>query len=407
MKMDEGTVKKATSEVANWYDNSHTASSAPSPAPAETESTPAPAAQTAQSATEFVRGADMSLLQYIEDHGVQYKEGDQAKDPLLIFRDHGGNYVRLRLFVAPNGKEGQVNTLSYTLRLAKRVKAAGLKFLLDFMYSDSWADPTHQIIPAEWKNLSHAQLTEQVFAYTRETIAAFQREGCPPDMVEVGNEITNGMMWPAAGPLSEPAHWNDLTQPGAAPEATWDVLADLLKAGIRGVRASDPQSAIKIMIHIDKGGNKEVSRWYFDNLQKRGVTFDVIGLSYYPFWNGSLADLKANLASLAQTRKKDIVVVETAYDTWGGPQGKMPFPLTAAGQKDFLESLIQTVAAAPDGYGKGVFYWAAEWIMGPKWNGPTWSGQWEDRALFDRSGNMRPAMEAFQSALPQAAKEKR
>jgi arabinogalactan endo-1,4-beta-galactosidase len=337
------------------------------------------------SRAEFMKGGDLSLLQFIQDHGVEYKETNQVKDPLLIFKDHGFNTVRLRLFVAPNGKAGQVNSLSYTLRLAKRVKDAGLKLMLDFHYSDGWADPAHQIIPAEWKELSHAQLVDRVFAYTRETMAAFARECCTPDMVAVGNEISNGMMWPDGGPLSD--------------AAKWDTLADLLKAGIRGVRASDPKGVVRVMIHIDKGGDKKASRWFYDNLQSRGVSFDVIGLSYYPFWHGTLANLSENLASLSESYKKDIMVVETGYDTWGGPQEKLPFPITPGGQKAFLEELIRVVAATPDGHGQGVVYWAPEWIMGAKWNA-SGSGAWESRALFDNSGNMRPAMNAFQWTEP-------
>jgi arabinogalactan endo-1,4-beta-galactosidase len=335
---------------------------------------------------EFIKGGDLSLLQYIQDHGVEYKETNQVKDPLLIFKDHGCNTVRLRLFVAPNGKEGQVNSLSYTLRLAKRVKDAGLKLMLDFHYSDGWADPGHQIIPAEWKELSHAQLVDRVFSYTRETMAAFAREECMPDMVAVGNEISNGMMWPDGGLLSD--------------SAKLDHLADLLKAGVRGVRESDPKSVVRVMIHIDKGGDKKACLWFYDNLQSRGVSFDVIGLSYYPFWHGTLADLKGNLASLSQTYKKDIIVVETGYDTWGGPQGKLPFPITPEGQKAFLEELIRVVAATPDGHGQGVVYWAPEWIMGGKWKASS-SGAWESRALFDNSGNMRPAMNAFKLLEPE------
>ena len=129
-------------------------------------------------AAELITGADLSMLQYLQDHGVEYKEAGQTKDPLLIFKDHGCSCVRLRLFVAPNGNDGQVNTLSYTLRLAKRVKQAGLMFLLDLHFSDGWADPGHQAVPAEWAGLSHPQLVERVFAYTRESLAAFRREGC-------------------------------------------------------------------------------------------------------------------------------------------------------------------------------------------------------------------------------------
>ena len=335
-------------------------------------------------ANDFAMGADLSLLKHTQDHGVEYKESGQVKDPLLIFKDHGWNYVRLRLFLAPDGSDGQVNTLSYTLQLARRIKDAGLRLLLDLHYSDGWADPGHQVIPAEWKELPHPQLVERVECYTRETVSAFRREGCTPNIVAVGNEIMNGMMWPAGGPLTS--------------ETKWDSLADLVNAGIRGVKESDPADGVKIMIHIDKGGDKSASRWFFDNLLRRGVTFDLIGLSYYPFWHGSLADLAKNLASLSDTYKKDIMVVETGYDT-RGVEGKLPFPLTPDGQKAFLEELIRTVAATPNGRGRGVFYWQPEWIMGRKWNAPGWSGTWENRALFDHSGNMLPAMDAYESYM--------
>ncbi len=331
--------------------------------------------------SRFVMGADLSLLQTIQDHGVQYKEAGQVKDPLMIFKDHGCEYVRLRLFVNPNGKEGQVNTLPYTLKLARRVKAARLKFYLDYHYSDDWADPGHQITPAAWKNLSHAQLVKRVYTYTRDTLAAFKREGCAPEIVSVGNEVSNGMMWPDGGPLNS--------------DARWDAFADLLKAGIRAVREIDPKAII--MIHDAQGGNKDIGRWFYDNLQRRGVAFDVIGLSYYPFWHGSFADLTANLASLARTYKKDIYIAETSYDTWGGDKGTLPYPITPEGQKTYLNELIRTVAATPDGHGKGVFYWAPEWIQGDQWGGPGWSGTWENRALFDHKGNMLPAMQVFEA----------
>ena len=347
----------------------------------------------------FVRGMDLSMLQYVQDHGVEYRENGTARNPLAIFRAHGVNYVRLRLFVSPNGKEGQVNTLPYTLKLAKRVKQARLRLLLDFHYSDEWADPTHQTIPAQWKGLSHLQLVQRVYTYTHDALADFQREGCLPDMVQVGNEITNGMMWPAAGPLSQASHWNDITSRMTFPSqdaqagATWDALADFLKAGIRAVRAVDPHA--EIMIHIDKGGNRQVSRLFFGNLQKRDVHFDVIGLSYYPFWHGTLSDLRDNLAFLSETYHKDILVAETGYDWHGGEQGTLPFPPTPGGQEAFLKTVIETVAATPGGHGRGVFYWAPEWIMGEKWNGPDWSKTWEHRALFDEAGNMLPGLRAF------------
>src|SRR5207302_748697 len=151
---------------------------------------------------------------------------------------------------------------------------------------DGWADPGKQRTPAEWKGLPHAQLAERMHCYTRETLAAFRREGVMPDMVEVGNEITNGMLWPDGGPLSATSRPSATADAGSRAGAAWDDFADLLKAAIRGVRESGPSGAVKTMIHIDKGGNKRVAGWFFDNLQRRDVSFDVIGLSYYPFWHG-------------------------------------------------------------------------------------------------------------------------
>ena len=350
--------------------------------------------------TGFIRGMDLSMLQHLQDHGVEYREAGVVKDPLVLFQAHGVNCVRLRLFVNPNGNDGQVNTLPYTLKLAKRVKQAGLSLLLDFHYSDAWADPLHQTIPAAWSHLSHVQIADQIFTYTRDTLTAFASEGCLPDMVQVGNEITNGMVWPAAGPLSEASTWNDITSQMAWPKesassAVWDALADFLNAGIRGVRASDPNNTVKIMVHVDKGGNRNVCRRFFDALAHRDVPFDIIGLSYYPFWHGTLPDLKDNLAFLAQTYHKDILVVETGYDWNGGEQGTLPFPLTPAGQKAFLQEVIQTVADTPGGRGRGVFYWAPEWIQGEQWNGPAWSKTWENRALFDAAGSVFPGLQAF------------
>ncbi len=335
----------------------------------------------AAKADDFVYGADLSLLKFIEDHGVQYRDGGKPQDAIAIFKNHGCNFVRLRLFLDPNGKDGQVNSLPYTIELAKRVKAAGLRFLLDLHYSDGWADPGHQVIPAAWKDLTHAQLVDQVFTYTRDTLAAFQQAGCAPDMAEVGNEVTNGVMWPDGGPLTD-AKWNDFT--------------DLIRAGIRGVHAND--DSIKIMIHIDKGSDQKVSKWFFDHLTQQGVHFDVIGLSYYPFGGGSLADLKANLDYLARTYGKDVMVAETSYNWQFGDASKSAFGISPAAQKAFLTALIHDVASVPDGRGKGVFYWAPEWIESDKWQ--VRDHAWDNRAFFDEKGNALPVLDAFQ-ATPQ------
>jgi arabinogalactan endo-1,4-beta-galactosidase len=151
----------------------------------------------------FFTGADLSMLQSVEDSGVRYKDAGQKKDALAIFKNHGFNTVRLRLFVNPDGTRGQVNTLRYTIALAQRVKKNGFRLLLDFHYSDGWADPGHQTVPAAWKDLPHAELVRRLHDYTHETLEEFRSAGCLPDMVQVGNEITNGICWPDGGPLKE------------------------------------------------------------------------------------------------------------------------------------------------------------------------------------------------------------
>jgi len=332
----------------------------------------------AQQPADFARGADLSLLQSFQDHGVEYRESGQARDPLAIFKEHGCNWVRLRIFVNPDGTRGQVNSLPYTLALARRVKAMGFRFLLDFHYSDKWADPGHQETPAAWQGLSHAQLVRQAHDYTAQTLAAFRQAGCLPDMVQVGNEITNGMLWPDGGPFGKGLDSGD----------KWPAFADLLKAGIRAVRETSPD--IRVMIHIDRGGNAALSQWFFGECRKSGIDYDAIGLSYYPMDNGPLDALAGNLAGLSRTFGKDVYVAETAFDR---SAGLAAFPATPEGERDYLRALMRAVAAVPGG--RGVFYWAPEAIPEPQWKR---GGLQSPRALFDADGNMLPGLEAFGAA---------
>src|SRR4029077_16171071 len=197
----------------------------------------------------------------------------------------------------------------------------GFKFLLDFHYSDTWADPGEQFIPKAWEGKPHKELAQAVFEYSRATIIAFRDAGVMPDMVQVGNEISHGMLWPD-GKL--PANWKN--------------FAELVKAGIKGVKAgqgSGPRPLI--MIHIDKGGDRKATKAFFDQLNSYGVNYDVIGQSYYPWWHGSLLDLRDNLAFMANEYRKDIIVVEAAYN-WRPAEYRTkpaPFPETPEGQKEF------------------------------------------------------------------------
>jgi arabinogalactan endo-1,4-beta-galactosidase len=322
-------------------------------------------------ASEFAFGADLSFLKQAEDQGVVFKDGTNAVPGLQMFRNHGYNWVRLRLFVEPVG-ERLPNDYAYTLAMAKDAKKLGYKFLLDLHYASSWADPGKQPTPDQWKSLTHKQRVKEVFEYTRDTLAKFHDAGVPPDMVQIGNEITHGMLWPD-GKL--PDHW--------------DNFADYIRAGVKGVDAACGKGPRpKIMIHIDQGANIARTKYYFDKLNGYRIRYDVIGFSYYPWWQGNLEDLRENLAFAANRYGKDVYVVETAYNwrpTWDFRKTAAPFPESPEGQRDFLEAVTRTVMGVPDGRGAGVFWWepaVANRSLGA-------------RGFFDENGNALPVISVF------------
>ena len=318
-------------------------------------------------AQEYAIGADISFLKQAEQQGAIFKESGTPKPVLEILKGHGYNWVRLRLFHTPSDLP---NDLAYTIAEAKDARKLGFKFLLDFHYADSWADPGKQPIPKAWQGKSHQELATAVFDYTRDTTAAFRDAGVLPDMIQIGNEITNGMLWPD----------------GRLPE-NWNNFADLVHAGIKGVdagRGDGPRP--KIMIHIERPCDLEATKWFFDKLGSYHVPYDVIGQSYYPWWHGNLNDLRRNLEFMAKEYHKDIIVVETAYN-WqpGNYLGKpAPFPESAEGQRAFLDELNQVVMATPDGHGKGIFWWE-----------PAVKGDLAIRGFFDQQGNVLPVVTVF------------
>jgi len=327
-----------------------------------------PASSAANGGSDYAIGADLSFLAQTEAQGTIFKDNGQAKPGLQIFRDHGYNWIRLRLFHAPTQLP---NNLDYTLSLAAQAKKLGFKFLLDYHYSDTWADPGKQYIPKAWVGQSHTQLVESVFQYTRDTLVAFRQAGTMPDMVQLGNEVINGMLWPD----------------GKLPE-NWDNFADLVRAGIRGVDAgAGDGSRPRIMIHIDRAGDREATRNFFDRLISYGIAFDVIGQSYYPWWQGTLLDLRDNLSFMAGAYRKDIILVEVAYN-WKPAEyldRSAPFPEAPEGQREFLDEVNRIVMNTPDNRGKGVFWW--EPAVVPKYN---------SRGMFDRDGNALPVLTVFE-----------
>jgi len=319
---------------------------------------------------QYAVGADVSFLADAERQGVVFTDHGKPDDVLEMLHAHHYNWVRLRLFVNPAASEDKLpNDLPYTIALAQRAKRLGFRFLLDLHYSDTWADPGKQFTPAAWSALKHKQLVEQVFVYTREMVAAFAQAGVQPEMVQVGNEITHGMLWPD----------------GKLPD-NWDNLADLLKAGIAGVRAGATGAKPKIMIHIERSGSYDEAVSFFDNLIQRHVPFDVMGLSYYPFWHGDTVHLRATLHDLALKYRRPIVVVETAANwTPSGDGMKKEFAETPEGQRDFLAAVDAAVRAIPQGLGAGVFWWEPAVPPGPI----------AGRGLFDEQHRALPALGVF------------
>lgn len=362
---------------------------------------------------DFIKGADISTLLEAEQHGAKfYNQNGQQQDAIAILKANGVNTVRLRLWVDPQDASGNTygggsNNLENTIALAKRVKAQGMKLLLDFHYSDFWTDPGKQFKPKAWEKMDYPQLKTAIHDYTRDTIARFKKEGVLPDMVQIGNEINGGMLWP------EGKSWG---QGGGE----FDRLAGLLTAAIGGLKENlTDGEQVKVMLHLAEGTKNDTFRWWFDEITRRNVPFDIIGLSMYTYWNGPISALKANMDDISKRYNKDVIVVEAAYgytlDNCDNAENSFQakeekdggYPGTVQGQYDYIHDLMQAVIDVPDHRGKGIFYWEPTWIAVP---GTTWAtkagmkyihDEWkegnarENQALFDCQGKVLPSITVF------------
>ena len=382
-----------------------------------------------------ITGMDLSSLPQVEAGGGRFFCDGIPGDPVHILRDHGMNLVRLRLWNDPKSPEGKPygggNTdLACVKKMARRAKACGIPWLLDFHYSDCWADPGKQIPPRAWQHMDAEELEEAVYRYTCGVLEELAGEDLLPAMVQPGNEITNGLLWPLGrvDVLADP-------EEGASEESSVSgrqrggmaQTARLVSAGIRAVRERAPEA--EIMIHLDNGGNAALYRnWFEKYFAAGGADFDIIGLSYYPFWHGTLSDLRANMEELALRWGKDLVVAETStgftledYQEYEKlPEGrrngmaarpelaaKVPYPMTPEGQSDFMRDLIRVIREVPGGRGRGFIYWeptllpvpGTDWAtpegiayMGEKGAG---GNEWANQALFDYDGNALPALKTI------------
>lgn len=341
-------------------------------------------------AKPFIIGADISMLPTIEKSGGVFRDHGKPENAITIFRDHGFNLFRVRLFVHPNTdylhSGGAVQDLEYVCKLAKRIKSSGGQFLLDLHYSDTWADPGKQYTPAEWKELDFPALQNRVNQYTADVLTKLKKQNTPPDMVQVGNEITSGMLWPAG------QVWP--VKPGKS-EEQWAHFAALFNAGATAVRKFDP--SIRIVLHIDGGGKAGRTKWFLEKIAPLNFDYDVLGLSFYPAWGDSFDALKQNLSDAVQITGKDVLIAETSYPWHALPDIKggtpiMRWPTTPAGQAQFLHDLIQLLRSVPDHRGIGFVYWFPEAIPTPKLR-RVWRQGYE--ALFDSHGNALPALDGM------------
>ena len=368
---------------------------------------------------KFVKGMDLSTLLELERCGAKYYDNGEERDLLAIMKSYDVDTIRIRLWNDPWSETGESygageNDLKTSLEIAKRVTAAGFGVLLNFHYSDFWADPGKQIKPKAWADYGVKELEQAVYDYTLESMRTFLDAGVNITMVQVGNELSNGLLW----------------QEGKVPN--YDNIATFVNAGIRAVRKAD--AAIPVMIHLDNGGNNALYREWFDNFTKRGEDFEIIGLSYYPFWHGSLQMLNDNMNDIAERYGKDLVIAEVSmgytmedyknyeklsdeerkgYATRPALVEKIEYPMTKQGQYDFMEDFLNRISHIKGGKGKGFFYWEPAWIPvpGSGWATPAslkymndpgpCGNEWANQALFDYDGNALPTLSLIRDFKPE------
>lgn len=341
----------------------------------------------AQEAKRYV-GGDISLLPDYEAAGAKYKDsnGQPISDVLKFCSEEGMNIMRVRLFVNPDdytGKDKDANAkqdLDYILPLCKRIKEDGLALMLDFHYSDTWADPANQWTPKAWEDLSDEELYVKIYDYTKECLEILKENGVVPDYIQPGNEISYGMLWGKEGS-------SDPLKVYTSSDANWERFATLLKNAIKACGEVCPDA--KIIIHSERVSQSGVLLGFYRKLDALGVDYDIIGLSYYPYFHGSISGLNNSLAALElQFPEREIMLVETGYSyAWEvpGTNQKVDYPYSEEGQARFAQDLVDTLLKHPQC--RGLLWWWMEYNA----YGTTLSG-WYNAPLFDsRNGKVTKA----------------
>lgn len=363
-----------------------------------------------------VVGGDISMLTKYEDHqrlaaskygirNAHYYDmnGTVIDDVITWTKQQGWNAARVRLFVNPENAsaadkgQGVIQNLDTVKVLGARIKAAGMQFMLDFHYSDSWADPVKQFTPAAWADLDDEALTQQVYEYTRDCLRALKAAGATPDYIQTGNEISYGMLW---GPVGTPTA--NLKKCYMGDETNWDRFANLLKAAGRACREECPNA--KIILHTERVAKTNILLNFYNQMRNKQVDYDIIGLSYYPYFHGDLGTLANALNSVSNNyQDKDIMIVETGYSYHykvGDLDYSSKWPLTPEGQRQFTEDLIARLK--PYARVKGLFWWFPEaneyGLGGNYWSVLHVNDAWYNAGLWNHeTGRCTPALYELKS----------
>jgi arabinogalactan endo-1,4-beta-galactosidase len=325
--------------------------------------------------TTFIKAADISFLPLIESEGTLfYNSNNQVENALTTLKNAGCNTIRIRLWKNPIDSQ---SSLAQVKTLSQRVKQAGMKVWLCVHYSDTWSDPGAQTLPAEWQSLSFTDLELAVANYTSTVLTQVQ-----PDIIQIGNEINTGFMWPSGNLISNESQF-----------------LQLLSSASSIIRTQSPTT--KIMLHY--AGIGADASWFFNKVSS--INYDYIGLSYYPIWHGkNLNDLKTTITTLGQTHNKKVIIAETSYpftlnwNDWtnnvlGSADQIIPsFPATPEGQKDYMLALKSTIQQTQ--MGAGFCYWGTEWIAF-RGTESTNGSSWENQAMWDFNRKVLPVIQVF------------
>lgn len=321
------------------------------------------------------------MLPAYEEHNSCYRDGNGAKiDDLITWfmNECGWNSFRVRLFVEPKNTDydGVIQDIDYVKKLGKRIKDAGASFLLDFHYSDTWVDASHIQAPEAWKSMTASQKAAQIYTYTKESLETLKSAGATPDFVQVGNEIMYGFMGVAVKPYDDA-------------NSNWTDYLNILSQGCKAVREVCPNT--QIIIHTDRPCNAQYNKYYYSKLKNANIDFDIIGLSYYPFWHGYLPDLKSALLNLkTEFPDKKVQIVETAYNFQYWPTSGINYDTrptwsnTIDGQYKFIKDLISALSSYSNV--NGLYYWFPEEAGNgddtKDWSKPTVLKTWLNRGFW-------------------------